>query len=223
MKDFVFIITYGRSGSTLLQGILNSIKGYKITGENENGLYLLFKFDQTRIQSLANYYTCMQNFNIQKQQNPWWNEVNVTQLRDDLRQIITHMIDPDNEAETLGFKEIRYTSIKDLEDYLDWMYALLGCRFIFLTRNLDDVLKSEWHKNNPEGDGKSIIQFEERIKKYMTMHENQQWYHITYEQITQGDLKGLFKFLGKRYNATKIKRVLATPHGYKTDGKVKTS
>lgn len=32
----VLIITYGRSGSTLLQGILNSIPGYLIRGENEN-------------------------------------------------------------------------------------------------------------------------------------------------------------------------------------------
>src|SRR5688572_1085508 len=31
----LFIVTYGRSGSTLLQGVLNSIPGYLIRGEND--------------------------------------------------------------------------------------------------------------------------------------------------------------------------------------------
>src|SRR5690606_340365 len=34
----VFIVTYGRSGSTLLQGVLNSIPGYLIRGENDSAL-----------------------------------------------------------------------------------------------------------------------------------------------------------------------------------------
>ena len=34
-KDgFVFVVTYGRSGSTLLQTVLQSIDGYFIRGEN---------------------------------------------------------------------------------------------------------------------------------------------------------------------------------------------
>ena len=32
--DYVFVMTYGRSGSTLLMGILNSIPGWLLRGEN---------------------------------------------------------------------------------------------------------------------------------------------------------------------------------------------
>ena len=32
----VNIVTYGRSGSTLLMGLLNAIDGYRIRGENFN-------------------------------------------------------------------------------------------------------------------------------------------------------------------------------------------
>lgn len=39
---FLFVITFGRSGSTLLQGILNSIPGYCIRGENNSTLFQLF-------------------------------------------------------------------------------------------------------------------------------------------------------------------------------------
>ncbi len=39
---YLFIVTYGRSGSTLLQGILNSIPGYLIRGENRAALFHLY-------------------------------------------------------------------------------------------------------------------------------------------------------------------------------------
>ena len=40
--DVILIITYGRSGSTLLQGILNSISGVLVRGENANMCYHVF-------------------------------------------------------------------------------------------------------------------------------------------------------------------------------------
>ena len=41
--DAVFVITYGRSGSTLMQGILNSIDGFHIKGENNGFVFKLFE------------------------------------------------------------------------------------------------------------------------------------------------------------------------------------
>ena len=39
----LFIVTYGRSGSTLLQNLVNSIPGYEIRGENNNALLHYFR------------------------------------------------------------------------------------------------------------------------------------------------------------------------------------
>ena len=39
----ILIITYGRSGSTLLQGVLNNNEGVIIWGENNNMCYHMFK------------------------------------------------------------------------------------------------------------------------------------------------------------------------------------
>ena len=33
-RGYTFVVTYGRSGSTLLMGVLNSIPGYCLRGEN---------------------------------------------------------------------------------------------------------------------------------------------------------------------------------------------
>ena len=41
------MVTYGRSGSTLLMGLLNTLPGYLIRGENRDALHHLFLFDQT--------------------------------------------------------------------------------------------------------------------------------------------------------------------------------
>ena len=46
-RDYVFVMTYGRSGSTLLMGLLNTIPGYLIRGENDDALRFLFDFHRT--------------------------------------------------------------------------------------------------------------------------------------------------------------------------------
>ena len=55
---YTLIVTHGRTGSTLLQGILNAIDGWHIKGENHNfayGLYLsiqaLTKSSEMRLKS----------------------------------------------------------------------------------------------------------------------------------------------------------------------------
>ncbi len=46
-------MTYGRSGSTLVQGILDSIPGYLIRGENRDALPHLFAYHQTLVKEAA--------------------------------------------------------------------------------------------------------------------------------------------------------------------------
>ena len=43
---YVFIVSYGRSGSTLVQGVLNSVPGYLIRGENRAAPFRLYQFHQ---------------------------------------------------------------------------------------------------------------------------------------------------------------------------------
>ena len=47
---YVFVMTYGRSGSTLLMGLLNTIPGYLIRGENDDALRFLHDFHQTCVE-----------------------------------------------------------------------------------------------------------------------------------------------------------------------------
>src|SRR5262245_42168913 len=45
--SYVFVMTYGRSGSTLLMGLLNTLPGYLIRGENDDAMKFLYDFHRT--------------------------------------------------------------------------------------------------------------------------------------------------------------------------------
>src|SRR5829696_1859856 len=47
---YVFVMTYGRSGSTLLMGLLNTIPGYLVRGENDDALRFLYDFHRTCVE-----------------------------------------------------------------------------------------------------------------------------------------------------------------------------
>lgn len=223
-KQFLFVITYGRSGSTLLMGFLNSIPGYKIIGENNDAYNYLMSFYEAMLTAKAANDNCERNFDCYKTQNPWWNDFDEEQLKQDIRQLANNLISPEGEAKVIGFKEIRYIShTNDLESYLNWLYYITNCRFIFLTRNKDDVVKSEWWGDgDPETQIERIDIFEQRIFNYIADHNFQSWHHITYEQMCNGAVKGLFDWLGETISEEKIREILATPYGYKTIGEIKT-
>ncbi len=44
---YLFVMTYGRSGSTLVSGLLNAVPGYLVRGENRNALLHLFRYHQS--------------------------------------------------------------------------------------------------------------------------------------------------------------------------------
>ena len=51
--DHVFVMTYGRSGSTLLMGILNSIPGWLLRGENRHAMRHLYEFHRSGLAERA--------------------------------------------------------------------------------------------------------------------------------------------------------------------------
>ena len=226
-KEFLFIVTYGRSGSTLLMSILNSIPGYRITGENNMACTSLMEYHHKMIQAHASNYTCMQNHNTIGPSNPWWNEYNPYTLKKKIRELMAYCIDPKDEHRVVGFKEIRYPHLlynwdTPLYTYLDWLYEITNCRFILLTRNLDDVCRSEWLAKHYDENKIKFIQFEHAISDYMYQRLHQHLYHITYEQIIEEDLQELFEWLGEPLDITRIDQILRMPHSFKTTGPIKT-
>ena len=214
----ILIVTYGRSGSTLLQGIINEIDGCLIRGENNNFFYNLFKSYKdiiiSKTQSLTNNPT-----------HPWFGaqELNIDTLLENFNIITKNQLTSscNEEIECYGFKEIRYLSTdinNDFNEYLDFLSKIFPAPLIiFNTRNLDDVVKSGWWKDiKYETAMDLLIDAENKFKYYSENNKNT--FQISYNDILtkSENLKCLFDKIGAEYDSKKIDLVLTKDHSYKT-------
>ncbi len=213
----VLIITYGRSGSTLLQGILNSIDDLTIMGENNNFLYDIYSAYNHLEKSVKIGKRIAKNKQLtDNYQHPWfgYSKIDLELFLNDAYLLVKRTIAPPN-VKYWGFKEIRYLNIQDLEAYLDFLAKLLPSPcFIFNTRDLAQVKKSGWWAKK---DDKEVIQrltlLEEDFHKY-AQKRPRRCYEITYEDVCNKTkkLKELFDFIGVEYEPEKINKALSTEH-----------
>jgi len=95
LYDFVFIVSTGRSGSTTLMEFLNAVPGIHISGEND-GL----------IHRLSELHMSMKNITTKKAV-AWKNTFDISDIEQDMRNMVVHTINPPPNSKTIGFKEIR--------------------------------------------------------------------------------------------------------------------
>lgn len=159
--EYLFVVTYGRSGSTLLMGLLNTLPGYLIRGENRDALHHLFQFEKT----MRTESTRGPRRKLREPTHPFFGIAGYPRERAvrQLRRLATETVmRPKEETRVTGFKEIRWYH-SDLEDYVAWLREVFpGARFLVNTRNHADVLKSKWWAG---GEDKSahLAEIEERL------------------------------------------------------------
>jgi len=205
-----FIVTYGRSGSTLLQAMLNSLPGYVIRGENgglvEFARLLVRRLDRVRASS---------NPPSSSPSDAWYGlaAIDRTGLLRGLGEVLEReVIRPPADARCVGFKEIRYgpQDTPDLGDLLNFMSEVFerSC-FIFNARRLEDVAKSQWWANRPD----SLQYLQSCEERMRTAHASgaYQSYWVDYDSYSSHpeELSGLFEFLGEPFDLQAVRDVLA--------------
>lgn len=215
IERYVFVFTYGRSGSTLLMGLLNSLPGYCIRGENGNALYKLYEFDKRLQLSLSEAGNIK---NSVRPTHPWFglHQLNMPQLRADLRDTFTrNVLTPEKGARVSGFKEIRFSEseVPDLEGYLAFVREVFApCKIIFNHRKMDNVAKSGWWGNMPKALEK--LQFME--DRFNAIPASDSVYHFSYDALVADPTyaRGLMEFLGERFDETAVRNLLSVRHSY---------
>jgi len=212
----VLIVTYGRTGSTLLQGVLNSINGLLLRGENANAFYHFFTLHRAVLENVRRGITLLPN-------SPWFGfgemgpDVLMTELRPLARRLLLGS-EADNPAVTaLGFKEIRYLDVvDDLEDYLDFLEQLLpDVAFVFNTRTHDDTVRSAWWADrDPEETATAFARLDAAFASYAA--DRGHCFEISYADVVgrTARLERLFDFLGAPFDPARIDAVLAVPHSF---------
>jgi len=159
---YLFIVTYGRSGSTVLLNALNAIPGVVVRGENAH-LCRALRQVVTTVETAPDFVRRRAALPAAPEDRP-------LALRDTLGTPAdpwfgAERVDPDAVGQALceafvrtvlqvpagtriaGFKEIRYPhDTADLADELDFLRRFFpGARFVFLTRDHRAVMASGWY------------------------------------------------------------------------------
>lgn len=217
---YVWIVTYGRSGSTLLQGVLNSIPGYLIRGENGQVLRNLYEFHREASAQRTRRRRWMNH-------NEGYDELPVTHpfygidkypqstIRLDVRRLfVDNVLGPEPDTRVIGFKEVRWLD-EDTPEFVAWIdFFFPGSRFVINTRAIDDVARSGWWGER-EGSRDELARVDAMLRQLVT-ELGDAAYHVHYDDYCDNPeaLAGLFDWLGEEFDAERVRQVMAVRHSF---------
>lgn len=150
--QFITIVTFGRSGSTALQSVLNAHPDVIVRGENYNALVGLWQYWTSLADASARHHAGKPN-------HPWFGtaKLDTHSALEDLRaHVIDRVLRPKPTTRWSGFKEVRYEkayfpTTAMLLSYLLFLQELLpGLRFVINTRDPESAARSGWWSKHPD-------------------------------------------------------------------------
>lgn len=150
----VFIVTFGRTGSTALLKVLNAIDGACIRGQNGALLCSL----AVATQNLQEKFRERSGNRARLTGNPWYGigEAEPDAFARSLADSFTsHVLRPPEGTRITGFKEINYTdetlTDRDFRATLEFMLTYFeDARVIFLTRDPAEASQSGWWQDRDQ-------------------------------------------------------------------------
>ena len=220
----VYVVTYGRSGSTLLTGYLSHLPGFDLKGEN-----YLFPLPLADAESRLADACALRYGNRENPASPWYgsHQFSLVQWKRDIKRAMLNQLYPFKPIpKTIGFKEIRWWYRMDERDYEQKLNWLVSVRrpgaIVFLTRNLDKTMAGAWWaKQSEEERAQSragLEQFESLVTKYAAAHPDHS-IHVTYEDFC-ADSKAaqrLCRMLGVRFREDVYKATLGERYSYRSN------
>ena len=209
----LFIVTYGRSGSTLLQSVIASNPGYRIRGENNDAVYHLFRSYKKLVRAKE-----VHGRHRRPADHPWYG-IDLVEPEHYARKLalafIEEVIQPSDGDRVIGFKEIRYIHhLARLEEFLDFLRsAFAPAKIVFNIRNADAVKQSKWWARRPEKEVMAkLAACVAAFRAYAAEHR-QSCFVANHDEYGKdaGALKGLFDFLGEPFQLEKIQAILDVP------------
>ncbi len=217
----LFVITYGRSGSTLLGGILNLVPGALIRGENHGSLNHLYRAVRAVERTLAQPRTIDDDKPIEA----WFGASNVKPraFREGVVQaFVDNVLVPRPGVSMIGFKEISYR-LRDFseEEFSDFLLFLREAFerpcFVFNVRRHEAVARSAWWAGEPNA-RRELAELDRRYRLAAGQHPDiSAW--VDYDRIVDdpASLRSLFDFLGAPFDEAAVRAVLAIPHSYRPE------
>lgn len=208
-ERYLFIVTYGRTGSTLLQKLLGSLPGHYMAGENHACLH--------------GVYAAWRDASILKTRYGWgheasdhpWHGADVADPDGYARAMVAGFVDnilrPPRGTRVAGFKEIRYLT-EDLRDYLLFIDRFLApATFVINTRRVDDVAQSAWWQHSDRDALAAKVARFEAVTDALVAEFPDRFIKIDYDRWTRDPeaLRPLLAMLDAPFDADAIAATLA--------------
>lgn len=211
----VLICATGRSGSTTMQRLINTIPNSNICGENYGAIISLLEFYR-RLKTTTKEYVpghlkpaTFEDILSKNVKPSWYNSYNLNQMVQMIKIIIINMFKNKETTNIWGFKEIRYDSgninyIKDFKELFPQTKVIIQIR-----ENLSAQSNSGWFKN----DINALNYLKKNTKELIDFGiKNKEWCFLTtFERMfDKNNLKNIFSFIecGENYDENKITEVL---------------
>jgi hypothetical protein len=211
----VLICATGRSGSTTMQRLINTIPNSNICGENFAAINSLLEFyrriKQSTIKNVPGHYNPASYAEIVKQniKPSWYNSYNYNSIVHLIKITIINMFKNSESTNIWGFKEIRYDSgninyIKDFKELFPQTKVIVHIR-----ENIQAQSNSGWFKKD-----KNSIPFLNKTTKELIEFslQNKEWcFYSSFERMFDKNyLRKLFDFIdcGENYNEQLIDEIL---------------
>lgn len=154
LEGYVVIVSYGRSGTTVLQRLFNAVDGVCLRGEHAGATIHLERAHRM----LRNAVDAHGSRAAMPADSPWYGIelTDLRALRRGLRRLVyRHILHPTHHTRVGGFKEIRYTSeyftsLDELVEHLVFLDVLMpGVRYVVNVRDVEATAHSGWWKAHP--------------------------------------------------------------------------
>lgn len=191
-REFVFVVTYGRSGSTLTQGLLNTLPRTLVRGEND--LYLLHHY-----RAWAGVRQVKQSFaDAGSRRGPksafyGIDEVDLDRFVSSTRDLAVSQLlgaTPASQVDRLGFKEVAWHRVEagETADFFDWFEQVFpGARYVLNRRDHENVATSGfWQKQERDEVMRAITRVEE-IQDHLVATRPDRALLTQYERVTSDD------------------------------------
>jgi len=211
----VLICATGRSGSTTLMRIINTIPNSNICGENYGAINSLLEFyrriKDSTINNIHGHYNPTSYDEIIKQniKPSWYNSYKYPQIVQLIQMTIINMFKNNSNTNIWGFKEIRYDSgninyIKDFKELFPQTKVVIHFR-----ENIQTQSKSGWFKKD-----KDAVSFLHKTSNELIGFalQNKEWCFLSsFERMfDKNNLRNLFCFIdcGEKFNEKEVEEIL---------------
>jgi hypothetical protein len=196
--SFILPISIGRTGSTLLMGLLNSFSGVLVRGENNLFCYDLMK-------SVAQLEGSLEQSGGQST-DPWFGteEIDIDRYITNLRQSVVRELEGSrnmaHELKWIGYKEIRYFDLgeDDLFKFIVFLDRFFpNVHFIHHTRDYSEISNSGWWGNyRPDLLIPKFRDFDLRVSDILNSCFRERTFNSRYEDIVN-DANGFYQNLAR--------------------------